>query len=186
MSQGINPLLKAAEYIDQWGPLLSLCDVVLHDFAQTSCVCCSSLSCEQDRPSKICGINKAGVSKTVLCDNCGSMQLWTHCVDMKQSILKNTSKKSQEQDVWLKQVLAIEAKSLNFARMSVCIKCSFKCSITNHATSALRFPEPVLQVCDTHFVLPVNDDSLWAILQEASFSHSSHFVAYFNHGQVLS
>ena len=92
MSQGINPLLQAAEYIDQWGHLLSLCDVVLHDFAQTSCVCCSSLSCEQDKPSKIFGINKAGVLKTVVCDNCGSMQLWTHCVDMKQSILKNTSK----------------------------------------------------------------------------------------------
>ena len=38
MSQGINPLLQAAEYIDQWGPLLSLCDVVLNDFAQTVCV----------------------------------------------------------------------------------------------------------------------------------------------------
>jgi len=58
MSRGIIPLLQAAEYIDQWGPLLSLCDVVLHDFAQTSCVCCSSLSCEQDRPSKICEIKK--------------------------------------------------------------------------------------------------------------------------------
>ena len=87
------------------------------------------------------------------------MQLLTHCLDMKNSTLKNTSKTSQDKDVWLKEVLAIEARSLNFAQMSVCIKYSFKHSISNHATSALRYPEPVLQICSTHFVLPVNDDS---------------------------